>query len=128
MTTLADDLLRSRTIPELRDLVNSLEKDSKSKKTELQHMVGSKYHDFIQSADKIALMKEKSTALEKQIVIFWESNEQLLKKASTILNFSQPELQKSNKSIQQYISLSGKCLYFIYYFYYYYYCRNYFLI
>ena len=128
MTTLADDLLRSRTIPELRDLVNSLEKDSKAKKTELQHMVGSKYHDFIQSADKIALMKEKSTALEKQIVIFWESNEQLLKKASTILNFSQPELQKSNKSIQQYISLSGKYLYFIYYFYFYYYCRNYFLI
>lgn len=128
MTTLADDLLRSRTIPELRDLVNSLEKDSKAKKTELQHMVGSKYHDFIQSADKIALMKEKSTALEKQIVIFWESNEQLLKKASTILNFSQPELQKSNKSIQQYISLTGKYFYFTYYFYYYLYYHNYFLI
>jgi hypothetical protein len=94
MTTLADDLLRSRTIPELRELVNSLERDSGAKRTELQHMVGSKYHDFIQSADKISSMKDKSVALEQQITSFYAANEKLLAQASTILDFSQPDLQR----------------------------------
>jgi len=98
MTSLADDLLRSRTIPELRELVYSLEKDSGSKKTELQHMVGSKYHDFIQSADKIASMKEKSILIEQQIQQFWNSNQQLLAKAQTILKYSQPHHKKHQKS------------------------------
>lgn len=98
MTSLADDLLRSRTIPELRELVYSLEKDSGSKKTELQHMVGSKYHDFIQSADKIASMKEKSILIEQQIQQFWNSNQQLLAKAQTILKYSQPHHKKQQKS------------------------------
>lgn len=99
MTSLADDLLRSRTIPELRELVNSLEKDSGSKKTELQHMVGSKYHDFIQSADKIASMKEKSLLIDQQIQQFWNSNQQLLAKAQTILTYSQPQHKKLKKQL-----------------------------
>lgn len=106
MTTLADDLLRSRTIPELRELVNSLERDSGAKRTELQHMVGSKYHDFIQSADKISSMKNKSVALEQQISSFWASNEKLLSQARTILTFSQPELQRL-KPQQSHLSLTG---------------------
>lgn len=110
MTSLADDLLRSRTIPELRELVYSLEKDSGAKKTELQHMVGSKYHDFIQSADKITSMKEKSVLIENQINAFWNSNQQLLTKAQTILTYSQPTSNKfvsSNKLL-----LTGKnCLF-----------------
>lgn len=48
MTSLADDLLRTRHIPELREVVQSLQRDSEAKKTELQHMVGSKYLDFLQ--------------------------------------------------------------------------------
>lgn len=107
MTSLADDLLRSRTIPELRDLVNSLERDSLAKRTELQHMVGSKYHDFIQSADKISLMKDKSAALEKQINSFWAANEKLVEQSKKIVNFSQPEQQRM-KQIQNYLPLTGK--------------------
>ena len=106
MTSLADDLLRTRTIPEIRELVVSLEKDADGKRTELQHMVGSKYHDFIQSADKIASMREKSISLEKQIKSFWEVNEQLIAQAKTMLNFSQPE-QKQLLLAQAYMPIDG---------------------
>jgi len=60
----ADELLKSRSIPELRQLVKTLETDAVSKVSELQHMVGSKYHDFIQSADAIATMQQKSEQFE----------------------------------------------------------------
>ena len=63
----AQELLKTRSIPELRDLVQTLEKDAVSKVTELQAMVGSKYHDFIQSADAIAKMQGKSEYLEGNI-------------------------------------------------------------
>ena len=36
---IADDLLKSHSISELRTLVNVLETDAVSKQTELQHMV-----------------------------------------------------------------------------------------
>lgn len=107
MTTLADDLLRTRTIPELRDLVNSLEKDSSAKRTELQLMVGSKYHDFIQSADKIASMKEKSTMLEQQIDSFWKATDKLVSQAKTVLDYSQPEQQRAKPS-QPAMALAGE--------------------
>jgi uncharacterized HAD superfamily protein len=106
MTTLADDLLRSRTIPELRELVSSLEKDSGSKKTELQHMVGSKYHDFIQSADKISAMKDKSVAIEQQLTAFWNQNQALIEKAQTLLQNTHPEHQKAKK-VHNLISING---------------------
>ena len=63
----AQELLKTKSIPELRDLVQTLEKDAVSKVTELQAMVGSKYHDFIQSADAIAQMQGKSEYLEGNI-------------------------------------------------------------
>jgi hypothetical protein len=85
MTSLADDLLRSRSVGELRELVNSLERDSSSRKTELQQMVGSKYHDFIQSADKITKMKEKSIAIEEAIEQSWQLNQSLIAKSKTLL-------------------------------------------
>ena len=107
MTSLADDLLRSRTIPELRELVNSLEKDSGSKKTELQHMVGSKYHDFIQSADKISSMKEKSIQIEQQILSCWSYNQELIAKAQTLLNHTQPDGKKAQLPILNLTNIAG---------------------
>lgn len=114
MTSLADDLLRTRTIPEIRELVVSLERDADGKKTELQHMVGSKYHDFIQSADKIASMREKSVALERQIKSFWEVNEKLVTQAKTILNFSQlAEKKKQLMPAQAYMPIHGMNLLYL---------------
>lgn len=98
MTTLADDLLKSRTIPELRDLISTLEKDANGKRTELQQMVGSKYHDFIQSADKITEMKQKADLIEKQIVHFWNINQEVIVKAQDLLNQTLPENHRKTKT------------------------------
>ena len=62
-----DNLLKSKSISELRELVQNLRAKSGSKKEELQLMVGSKYHEFIQSADTIATMKEDTHRLEMKL-------------------------------------------------------------
>jgi hypothetical protein len=63
----ASDLLASHSIHELRALVESLQKDCGSKKSELQMMVGSKYHDFIESADAISNMHTAADAVGNNI-------------------------------------------------------------
>ncbi len=107
MTSLADDLLKTRTIPELRDLISTLEKDANGKKTELQQMVGSKYHDFIQSADKITEMKVKSDLIEKQIVQFWKRNQDVIIKAQDLLNQTMPENNRKASSSDHNLFISG---------------------
>ena len=82
----ADELLRTRSIPELRDLVYSLENDGNSKITELQVMVGSKYHDFIQSADAIAAMQLKSEFLESNLCRFLKLSEDVVTKTRDLLS------------------------------------------
>jgi hypothetical protein len=67
MLTSADELLKTRTIPELRRLVYSLSSDADGKQTELRSMVGSKYHDFIQSADAISDMKARAHAIAERL-------------------------------------------------------------
>lgn len=59
-------------------------------------MVGSKYHDFIQSADKIAAMKVKSTLIEHEILEFWKLNQSLISKSQELLNQTLPENEKLN--------------------------------
>ena len=66
----AEELLKTRSIPDLRELVQTLEIDAVSKVSELQSMVGSKYHDFIQSADAISAMQQKSEYLEGNLKKF----------------------------------------------------------
>jgi Vps51/Vps67 len=82
----AEELLKTRTIPELRDLVYSLENDGNSKITELQVMVGSKYHDFIQSADAIAAMQQKSEFLESNLCRFLQLSEEIVLKTKDLLS------------------------------------------
>jgi hypothetical protein len=86
LTTSADELLKTRTIPELRDLVFSLENDGNSKITELQVMVGSKYHDFIQSADAIAAMQQKSEFLESNLCRFLQLSQDVVTKTRDLLS------------------------------------------
>ena len=86
LTSSADELLKTRTIPELRDLVNSLENDGNSKITELQVMVGSKYHDFIQSADAISAMQEKSEFLQVNLCGFLSLSQDVVSKTTDLLS------------------------------------------
>ena len=83
---IVDELLRQHSIPELREIVVSLERDALSKKTELQHMVGSKYHDFIQSADLIADMHQKIEEMESKLGEFWKSSQSLVAKTYDLLS------------------------------------------
>ena len=70
-------------------------------------MVGSKYHDFIQSADKISAMKDKSLQIENQITTFWKHNQELIGKAQTLVNFTQPESKKF-QPLNHIVPLEGK--------------------
>lgn len=85
MSTLADDLLRSKTIPELKDLIITINNEYIHKKTELQSMVGSKYHEFIQSADKITKMKELSIEFQNKVTDFSILQTNLIEKTYNLL-------------------------------------------
>ncbi|RYG61722.1 hypothetical protein EON64_18380, partial [archaeon] len=66
-SSLADDLLKSRSVSELRSLVFSLQSDANEKKAELQSMVGSQYQEFLQSADRIATMHSESVDIVQSL-------------------------------------------------------------
>jgi hypothetical protein len=85
---LVEDLLKNHSISELRELVISLEHDAISKQKELQQMVGSKYIDFIQSADLISLMQAKSIELEDKLQKFWKSSENIIAVTNLLLENS----------------------------------------
>jgi len=81
----AEDLLRTSQVPELRRLVFDLDKEASSKKTELQLMVGSKYHDFIQSADSIRGMQEKAEEMQTKLGTFLHSSQRLVASTEELL-------------------------------------------
>jgi hypothetical protein len=83
---LAEDLLKSRTIQELKHVVHELAKDGDLKKTELQGMVGSQYQEFIQSADKIIEMKKQASIVSSELFNFWSSSEKMLKSIESVLS------------------------------------------
>jgi hypothetical protein len=93
----ADELLKTRTIPELRELVSSLENDGNSKITELQVMVGSKYHDFIQSADAIAAMGQKSEFLEANLNGFLKLSQDVVAKTRELLSRTSSDKEKQEQ-------------------------------
>lgn len=90
MISSADDLLKTRTIPELRSLVGSLAVDAESKQTELRLMVGSKYHDFIQSADAIAAMRMKTDEIGLKLSGFSKFSVALIENAKDLLKHTEP--------------------------------------
>lgn len=86
MTSLADDLLKNKPIADLRVLIKQLNKDAEDKKTELRSMVGSQYHQFIQSADKITEMHDQSKILLTSLDQFWERNQDFVSQMQTFLH------------------------------------------
>ena len=85
MESSAEILLQSHGIKDLRDIVDDLSAKAKSKKEELQLMVGSKYHDFIQSADAIAVMKDHAEDVGKKLEKFATMNASLITKTKSLL-------------------------------------------
>jgi hypothetical protein len=82
----AEELLRSTTVPELRELCGRLERDAASKQKELQTMVGSRYRDFIQSTDAIDFMHEKALATNKSLASFAIDQHELIAKTQALYN------------------------------------------
>jgi len=97
----SDELLKTRTIPELRALVASFSNDAESKKLELQHMVGSKYHDFIQSADLISTMRDKVALMESKLEAFSACSQDLVTKTQDLLVCTGQGKQQQQQQQQQ---------------------------
>lgn len=86
MLSQADDLLKAHSIPELRLLQDRLHKEANGKKQELQSMVGSKYNDFIQSADAISIMRTKSELMGEKLASFFACSQALVSATNELLN------------------------------------------
>eukprot|EP01035_Chromulina_nebulosa_P065179 gene65179-89173_t len=85
---IGSDILGKHTIPELRNLVGVLQDDCKNKKNELQLMVGSKYHDFIDSADLVASMQQKSSLISSRFEEFIVLNQAVSQKMNHLLTLT----------------------------------------
>ena len=83
----AEELLKSRGITDLRDMIGDLNEKAFQTKEELQLMVGSKYHDFIQSADAISFMKDSAENVGKKLERFSDINKALIVETKTILSY-----------------------------------------
>lgn len=106
MTTLADDLLKTRSICELRVLSEQLKKDAESKQNDLQLMVGSQYHDFIQSADKISEMKTFTGQITEQLNHFWDHNIQVMQNVQLLIDKKSSLGFLNSKKDQSYIPVT----------------------
>lgn len=97
-STLADDLLKSRSIHELRELVHTLQTDADAKKSELQSMVGSQYHEFIQSADRIATMQTQSHNILAMLEQLGSSTQEALRNVKFMIAGKMESIELSPKS------------------------------
>jgi hypothetical protein len=82
----SEELLKESSINELRELVYSLNDQAGSKREELQLMVGSKYHEFIQSADAISSMKDDASKIGSKLDLFSGNCDDLIKKTKSLLS------------------------------------------
>ena len=79
---------KSQNIFTLKNFVVSLESENETKKKELQQVVGSKYHDFIESGHHIEKMCINAKKIE-------EISNQFDKLSSTLVNDARMILAKS---------------------------------
>ena len=92
------DLLGTHSIPELRQLVGDIEKDAVNKKNDLQLMVGSKYHDFISSADRISEMKSETEYIENQLISVIQANQSVVTSCQHLLSLTLGESNADSES------------------------------
>jgi hypothetical protein len=111
MSTLAEDLLKTKPISELRVLIKQLSKDAEAKKSELRSTVGSQYHQFIQSADTISEMQNQSKQLLSSLELFWEKNEEFISQVKFIVN-QKSSTESGTIRTQHKSSFPGKSCFF----------------
>ena len=87
---------KSQNISNLKSFVLSLEAESNGKQSELQQVVGSKYHDFIQSGHHIESMHEYSKNIEKSVLQFDVHSRNLLEASKKILQYTPNNGDKIN--------------------------------
>jgi hypothetical protein len=97
----ANEHLRSKSIVDLRLLVDNLNKDATSKKEELQLMVGSKYHDFIQSADAINNMRDGTASMAAKLQDFKDGSKSLIQSVKQLLSRIVLEQEQQEKEEQE---------------------------
>ena len=100
------DLLATHSIPELRQLVGSIEKDSFARKNDLQLMVGSKYHDFISSADRISEMKSETVYIDNQLGVVITANRKVLQSCQYLLSLTGTEKKVEGSKYNSFANLS----------------------
>jgi len=98
---------KSQNISNLKSFVLSLEAESSGKQSELQQVVGSKYHDFIQSGHHIESMYEYSKNIEKSVLQFDAHSRNLLETTKKILQY-----KDGDKTFNHRFG-SGMCIYLI---------------
>lgn len=84
----SDELLRSKSIQELRLLARQLEVSVENQQNELRELVGSKYYDFIQSADAISDMYVKAKETELGLSKFLPQTQDVIIKTQSLLQHS----------------------------------------
>lgn len=91
--------VKSQNISNLKSFVLSLEAESSGKQSELQQVVGSKYHDFIQSGHHIESMHEYSKSIEKSVLQFDSHSRSLLEATKKIVQYSPHEDDQTSHRI-----------------------------
>lgn len=110
-SSLADDLLKSRSIHELRELVHTLQVDADGKKSELQSMVGGQYHEFVESADRIATMQQQSLEILDMLAMLENHTQESIKNVAIMLNGKNQKQEVPNGSAvvgHDEVNLQGK--------------------
>ena len=79
---------QNHSISSLKSYVSTLEQEANEKQKELQSVVGSKYHDFIQSGHHIESMHESSKRIEDITQDFQKINSIVVEKSLQITNLS----------------------------------------
>jgi uncharacterized protein Yka (UPF0111/DUF47 family) len=97
--SLAEELLKTRSINELKTLVQQLQDDGEAKQTELQGMVGSQYLEFIQSADKILDMTHRSSCIVNNLTDFWKCNTSLTNQLDQLMRLTADSVLKKQKKL-----------------------------
>lgn len=108
----ASDLLATHSIHELRNLVQTLQNDCESQKSELQMMVGSKYHDFIESADAISSMHAAAAAVGHNISSLSELGKEVIEKSLVLLDAHVPQSVVNSISQKRYCKSDLTCTQF----------------
>jgi hypothetical protein len=68
-----EELVQTKSVDELRVIAAQVQREADTRQKELQLMVGSRYHEFIESADTISGMHKQSITLVTDLEDFMKA-------------------------------------------------------